>query len=223
MSRRVPNLMWRTLVAVGVAGLGACSAAVIEPDPPSGELIAFGGGQGGPRDACFLCHGRGGEGTVSGPSLAGQRHGYLLKQLEDYASGRRFDPVMEPIAARLDDRGRRVVSGYYAALDLPTGAPGVAYVLSDAAATLYHAGSAARNLAPCAECHGDTGQGGGQGDPALRGLDAAYVAKQLRDWKSAVRRNDGADEMGDIARALNEAEIEELSIYIAGLRLGPPT
>src|SRR5690606_9082867 len=85
-----------------------------------GEIIAMGGGEGGPANACFSCHGLDGGGDgVSVPRLAGLDAGYLQKQLADYAAERRADPVMSPIARWLDDGDQHAVAAWYAAMPPP--------------------------------------------------------------------------------------------------------
>jgi cytochrome c553 len=202
------------IVAV-LAWLASCSAPVVAPTPASGELVAFGGGPGGARDACFTCHGLSGEGDGLAPRLAGQSSGYLLKQLDDYGRKRRKHAAMEGIAVRLGDADKLAVARYYASVASPREVwpsrmpPG--------AWTLYLDGDEARGLAPCAKCHGARGEGRGPANPALRGQPAAYVANQLMLWKAAKRRNDPEHVMGAISQKLSQAEIEALSAYVAAM------
>lgn len=191
----------------------ACAAPVAMPPPPSGELIAFGGGPGGAQHACFTCHGLRGEGDGLAPRLAGQTAGYTLKQLDDYARKRRKNAPMEAIAARLSDADKLAVSQYYASIVSPRGVwpsrmpPG--------AWPIYLDGDEARGLEPCAKCHGARGEGRGAGNPALRAQPAEYTAHQLGLWKAAKRRNDPENTMAEIAQKLSDAEIEALASYVA--------
>jgi cytochrome c553 len=210
-SRRAKrNASLAVLAALAVA---ACSAPVVTPAPANGELIAFGGGTGGPRDACFACHGLRGEGDGVSPRLASQSEGYLLKQMEDYAHRWRDHPQMSLIAARLNDGERTAVAAYYARLPKTRGR------LRQSAGgwSLFLDGDEDRGLPPCARCHGPQGQGSGLGYPALAGQPAEYVAVQLQAWKASKRRNDPQDVMGSIARRLTDAEIEALANHVAGL------
>ena len=65
--------------------------------------------------ACVQCHGAEGEGQPGSgfPRLAGQGKQYLVKQLQDFRSGRRESPIMQPIAKALDDPAIESVSAYY--------------------------------------------------------------------------------------------------------------
>lgn len=208
--------MWRVLIFVAMMmTTAACNAPAIAPVQPSGELIAFGGGPGGARDACFTCHGLQGEGDGVVPRLAGLSAGYLIKQMEDYAGHWRDEPSMTPISARLSDADRIAVAHYYEAL----GEPELLEVRSDPEGRqLFEAGHQLRGIRACAECHGANGEGGGLAQPRLAGQSADYVKRQLLDWKAAKRRNDPQDVMGSIARKLSEAEIANLAEHVQALR-----
>lgn len=67
----------------------------------------------------------------------------------------------------------------------------------------------------CATCHGQDG-GGDEGGafPRLAGLDAGYLARQLRAFKSGGRTN---PVMAPQAQALTDAEVEAVSAYYAAL------
>jgi cytochrome c553 len=66
------------------------------------------------RARCISCHGRDGI-TVNDewPNLAGQKHKYLVKTLQDYRSGARANPVMKVIASELSDEEITAVAEYY--------------------------------------------------------------------------------------------------------------
>jgi cytochrome c553 len=72
----------------------------------------------------------------------------------------------------------------------------------------------------CFTCHGI--DGGGQaasGIPALAGLDAAYLARQLDDYASQARPDPA---MREIARALSPADRRAVSVYYAQLTQSTP-
>jgi cytochrome c553 len=209
--------MWSTgslsFVAACGAILAGCSAPVVGPAPPSGEAVAFGGGSGGPADACFVCHGLKGEGDKLAPRLAGQSAGYLIKQLEDYAHRWRDHEDMSAIAKRLDDGERIAVAAYYSGIGNAS-----ARLLHRIAngSRLYLEGDPRRGIQPCARCHGEAGQGTGPAYPALSAQPAEYLATQLHAFKQSRRRNDPENVMGAIARKLTPTEIEAVADYMAG-------
>ncbi|RYG33384.1 MAG: cytochrome c [Burkholderiales bacterium] len=211
---RVPSRMWRAIIFMGIAAIGACSAPVAPRAQASGEAIAFGGGPGGPQDACFSCHGLKGEGDGPIPRLAGLQTGYLVKQLEDYAGHWRDEPSMTPIAKRMSDQDRLAVAVYYAALAEPMQAMEQS---STGGEMLFLRGDAERGLEACAVCHVEGGAKAGLATPVLAGQTAPYLRGQLIAFHESRRRNDPRDLMGQIARKLDKDEIEQLVSYIAAL------
>jgi cytochrome c553 len=234
------------LLALALAGCSA--AAETNPDPftATGELVALSGGDAGASNACFTCHGLDGAGNGAGaPRLAGLGLGYLNRQMEDYASGRRQHPEMHYIAARLDAGERQAVSAYYAAMrfaansppphpfasSLSKGSPSSSARAEEdkglrraqperdrvTAARLYVEGDPARQLPACATCHGASGEGVGQGNPPLAGQSAAYLAAQLHAWRLGRRRGDAGNLMLAISRRLTPAEIRSVSAHAASL------
>jgi cytochrome c553 len=175
----------------------------------SGEVIALSGGDGGPTHACASCHGLKGEGDGRlVPRLAGLDAGYLHRQLDDYANGRREHAEMRAIVRRLSMDDRAKVSAYYSALPAPAASP-------PRVSRLY--------LAKCAVCHGAAGEGVGPANPPLAGQSAAYVEAQLLAWRAGKRRGDGMNEMLEVSRALALAEVRALAnLHQEGLAEGPP-
>ena len=54
-------------------------------------------------EVCFPCHGVNGNSTNHQfPILAGQTARYIYLELKDFKEGRRRDPSMDPVAAKLD-------------------------------------------------------------------------------------------------------------------------
>ena len=66
---------------------------------------------------CAACHGAAGISAIPMyPNLAGQKEAYLAKQLKDFKSGARKDPVMAPMAMALSDEDVANISAYFASL-----------------------------------------------------------------------------------------------------------
>jgi cytochrome c553 len=69
---------------------------------------------------------------------------------------------------------------------------------------------------PCVVCHGVTGQGQpAAGFPRLAGMDAGYLAKQLKSFRDGGRSN---AVMGPIAKTLADADVDALGHYYASLK-----
>jgi len=66
-------------------------------------------------ESCTPCHGaRGILDNPLRPNLAGQNARYLVKQLQDFRSGKRADPVMAPMARALTDQDIEALAAFYA-------------------------------------------------------------------------------------------------------------
>jgi cytochrome c553 len=206
------------------AAIGACAPADrVRHDAftATGEIIALGGGDAGVGHACATCHGLSGEGDGgSTPRLAGLPAGYLVKQLQDYADGRRADPVMGPIARAMSPETRRMVSDYYAARPAMVASAEQSEEAA-LAARIYQHGAPERSIPACASCHGVHGEGGGGGHPPVWGQPSSYLALQLWRWRRGVRQNDSGKTMLLVGQRLTPTEIEALGPYMAGLA-GPP-
>ena len=70
-----------------------------------------------------------------------------------------------------------------------------------------------KGATPCVVCHGEQGAGNAAALlPRLAGLDAGYLAKQLRDFQRGTRKD---AVMQPIAKALSQAEIADVTAYFA--------
>ncbi|MCC7411842.1 MAG: cytochrome c [Gammaproteobacteria bacterium] len=66
---------------------------------------------------CAACHGADGHSSNDlWPSLAGQKEGYLKKQVKAFRDGSRTDPMMSPMAKPLSDADIDNLAAYFASL-----------------------------------------------------------------------------------------------------------
>lgn len=184
--------------------------ALSHADRKKGETLASG--------VCFACHGQNGVSTIPlYPILAGQSAAALYKQLHDYASGARSNPVMTPTiqSQKLDDGQMADIAAWFGAETAP-GALGPRAPLPDeAAARLVESGDPARGIPACNDCHAP-GVGGPLETPTLDGQHHEYLAAQLRLYASAERSNDVYQRMRAIAAKLSEPEIDGVAKYYEG-------
>ncbi|TNF04720.1 MAG: c-type cytochrome [Gammaproteobacteria bacterium] len=67
--------------------------------------------------ACAACHGAAGiSSNEAWPNLAGQKAGYLVKQLKAFRDGTRNDPVMSSMSKTLSDPDIDDLAAYYSSL-----------------------------------------------------------------------------------------------------------
>ena len=84
--------MHRTLLTVVLA---LAAAPALAADPEAGRALAV---------QCAGCHGEAGVSVAANiPNLAAQKADYLTAQLEAFRAGERTNPLMNAIAAQLED------------------------------------------------------------------------------------------------------------------------
>jgi cytochrome c553 len=183
------------------------------------NVFTQGGSQPGAMP-CVACHGADGLGMAAAgfPRLAGLSAGYLSKQLEDFKSGARSNPVMQPLAKALTQEEIIAVTQALAAMPAPAVTPlPRSAAPANAAQKLALQGAWERQIPACVSCHGPAGVGVGEAFPPLAGQPAAYLAGQLNAWQSGARHNDPNDLMGHIAKSLTADEVQAVAAYFASL------
>jgi cytochrome c553 len=159
---------------------------------------------------CTMCHGAQGMSRSDAPNLAGQYPEVVIKQLEDYRSGHRSSPIMEAIVNGLSDRDVRDLAAYYAYLPKARTAP---TTYDETLPALIRVGDPLRNIAPCISCHGGVDQK--LGAPWLEGMPKRYLVTQLKAFIAGTRHNDPGAQMRNMARAMTDAEIDEVATFYA--------
>jgi cytochrome c553 len=184
-------------------------------------LLVAGGAAAGPLDSpgatkaltCSACHGMAGQSPSNTmPILAGIAPGYFKKAIEDYASGKRPSPEMEPYAKMVGVLGVDEMAAYFAAQKRePTPIP------ADAAAAARGKAAAAQ----CAVCHGPDGRG----DPTkfvpdLRGQPAGYLRSQMLLFK-ADKRSPGdpaLKALKTLMATIPDPTLDDLAAYFSSVR-----
>ena len=185
-----------------------------------GQKIYTQGGSNPAAMACTTCHTPNGMGMAAAgfPRLAGLSANYLRKQLADFKSGTRQNPIMQPIAQALTDDESQAISQWLAQLPSPQyPQTGRAALVDSPGAVLALRGAWDRNIPECVSCHGPSGVGVGTEFPPLAGQSAQYLSSQLNAWRQGLRKNDPNDLMGRIARAMSEDEVKAASDYFSHL------
>ena len=165
---------------------------------------------------CAACHGAdGNSGTPANPKLSQQHPEYLVKQLQEFKSGKRKNAIMQGMAAALSDADMKNIAYWVTAKKAK---PGFAKdpELVALGERIYRGGVADRQIAACAGCHSPTGAGIPAQYPRLSGQHADYTAAQLTAFRDGVRGN--SQQMTQVAAKLNDREIRALADYVAGLR-----
>jgi cytochrome c553 len=166
--------------------------------------------------ACASCHGADGNaGSPAYPKLAQQHPDYLVKQLQEFKSGKRANAIMSGMAAGLSEADMKNVSAWLASKQAKANFAKEKdlVVLGE---RIYRGGIADRQIAACAGCHSPTGAGIPSQYPRLSGQHADYSVSQLVAFRDGIRKNSA--QMTGVAAKLNDREIKAVSDYIAGLR-----
>jgi cytochrome c oxidase subunit 2 len=176
---------------------------------------------------CTACHGKGGEGNdaLGAPSIGGQDAWYIERQLANFAEGRRGTKAADThgkqmaaaVASVKAPAQRAAVAAYIAGLP-KVGTGRTANVAGDISKGRTHYN------ALCTSCHGATGQGNKSlGAPRLNNLSAAYLARQIGNFKQALRGYHDEDKLGKqmaaISRLLPDASAErDVIAYLLSLK-----
>jgi cytochrome c553 len=197
--------------AAAAPAVAAAPAAAVKPgDATAGQAKAA---------VCGACHGMDGNSAdAQYPKLAGQSEQYIVRQLTDFKSGKRQNPIMMGMAAPLSEQDMHDLGAYFAT---KKPLPGVAdQALVEQGQTLYRQGDASRGIPACMACHSIDGSGNpGAMYPHLAGQHAQYVEATLKAWHDGTSWGDDAHAriMPSIAAKLDAKDIAALASYIEGL------
>lgn len=159
---------------------------------------------------CTMCHGAQGMSRSDAPNLAGQYPEVIRKQLLDYKNGNRANPIMAALSKNLTDQEMSDLAAYYASLPKARTAP---TTYDETLPALVRVGDPMRNIAPCISCHGGVDQK--LGAPWLEGMPKQYLVQQLHAFKDGSRRNDGQQQMRNVARPMTAEEIDAVASFYA--------
>lgn len=170
---------------------------------------------------CAACHGDKGlsQSMPPGPifpSLAGQSPYAIYKQLHDFRSGARVNPMMTPVAQTLSEQDLAAVAAYYSDASKEYAAIGKRYLLGDPnIEQLANEGESHRRLPACLACHVNNA-GGPIETPVITGQSSDYILVQLNAFASGQRKNDVYGRMRDVAGKLTPEERAALARYFEG-------
>ena len=190
--------------------------AAAKADPAKGGSLYDTGDNARGLPACASCHGAGGNSTINtNPKLAGQIDNYLHKQLVDFTTPARNQPVMTTYAKMLSEDEKKNIAAYLATQQPKQGAARNKDTL-ELGRKIYRGGIADRGVAACASCHGATGSGIPAQYPRIAGQHQDYTVTQLQAFKAGTRAN--SPQMATLAKRLSDEEMKAVADYIAGLK-----
>ena len=208
----------------------AYAADAAKPDLQKGEQLYLNGNVSKGVLACVTCHGEAGNSTLeANPNLAAQPFEYLVKQLNDFRPKKEGEPaarlaaggataVMASLVANMTTEEMRAVEFYLSQqpLDPEKAATATNLDTLERGQQIWRGGLPERGVAACAACHAPNGAGIPSQYPRLSGQFPSYIAEQLRLFRSGDRNNQVM--MHDISDRMNDADIDAVADYAAGLR-----
>jgi len=208
----------------------AADQGAAKPDAAKGEQLYTNGDAARGVLACASCHGAAGNSTIPlNPNLSAMPHEYLVKQLIDFApKDEKSAParggadgaasVMTPFASALTEEDRQNIAYYLAQqpLDPDAAATATNEATMERGQHIWRGGLPDRGVPACAGCHSPNGAGVPGNFPRLSGQHPAYLATQLKLFRSGDRHNNTI--MHDIADRMTDADIAAVADYAAGLR-----
>ena len=198
------------VICAAYVPLGQAAEQAAKADPAQAQQIV--------TNVCAACHAADGN-SVSpvNPVLAGQHADYTAKQLANFKSGERKNPIMVGMAATLSPQDMNNIGAYFEAQKPKTRAARNPDLVK-LGQQIYRGGIAAKGIAACASCHGPNGAGIPAQFARVAAQYSEYSAAQLQAFRTGERANDPGKMMRTIAARLSDQEIKAVSEYMAGLR-----
>lgn len=210
------SLLVATLAVSGFASAAAPAPAAAKADPAKGASLYDTGDAARGLPACVSCHGAGGNSTIAvNPRLSAQIANYTHKQLVDFTTPSRQNPVMTTYAKMLTEEEKRNVAAY---LETQQAKPNAARNKDtlEMGKKIYRGGIAGTGVAACASCHGPAGGGVPAQFPRIAGQNTEYTVATLQAFKSGARAN--SVQMTTLAKRMSDEEMKAVADYIAGLK-----
>ncbi|NHZ99858.1 cytochrome c [Massilia sp. CCM 8734] len=212
----VKSLLLATFAVSGLVSAAEHAPAPVKADAAKGATLYDSGDAARGLPACASCHGAAGNSTIAAnPKLAAQFEAYTHKQLIDFTTPNRVNPVMTSFAKMLSDDEKKNIAAY---LSTQTQKAGAAKNKDTVllGKNIYRGGIAATGVAACASCHGANGNGMPAQFPRLSGQHQDYTVSQLQAFKSGARKN--SVQMTTLAKRMSDDEMKAVADYIAGLK-----
>lgn len=209
-SNYVAAIAMGTSICVGGLAHGADAAADAMTDAQKAALHKT-------VETCGTCHGVNGRSvSPTFPNLAAQQAPYIGLQLKAFKDQTRADPdaqaYMWGMASQLSDATIGALAAYFAAQPASPGHSGNSALIAQGK-HLFEEGVPARQIPPCASCHGAHAEGMAF-FPRLAGQHAPYLLKQLIVIQSALRT---APVMHGVIKDLTQDQMQAVVAYLESI------
>ena len=234
--RKLSNLAlvcWGVVAMLAFSGASFAKEGAVTANVSNGKKIYDNGK--GDVPACATCHGENAVGNddMGTPKLANLGYVYIVKQLTDFAEGKRTDltlGVMNDIAKGLTEQDRRDLAAYVNEQPrvgelsnlkaLATDGKTVGQTFKGQMLVRYgrEGKGADRNggkIPACQSCHGYNGRGADPMFPKIAQQKYVYLVNQLTHWRDGSRANDPLEAMRKVARNLTDDDINDAAAFLS--------
>ena len=169
---------------------------------------------------CVACHGRDGSKAIQMyPHVAGLDAAYLLRQMDEIASGDRLSgndargyprtQGMKDVMHLVSAEERKAIADWLSSLPPPKPAA------QPADAARVAKGKELYEASDCVACHGADGKEPQAEMPALGGQKRDYIALQIKEIRDGVRKNGMSESMVPFAQKLTDEQVDLVADYLA--------
>ena len=169
-------------------------------------------------EVCSACHGVNGRSvSPTFPNLAGQTAPYIEIQLKAFKDQSRADPdaqaYMWGMASQLSDGMISALAAFFAGQPPAPSPKAGDPALIAKGKRVFEEGVPARQIPPCASCHGAHGEGQAI-FPRLAGQHAPYLLKQLLVIQNVLRT---APVMHGVIKDLTKDQMQSVVVYLESM------
>ena len=232
---KLAMVCWGAAAMLAFSGVSFADEGQVTANIANGEKIYKNGIDAKNVPACSTCHGDNAMGNddMGSPKLANVGYVYIVKQLTNFAEGKRTDltlGVMNDIAKGLTAQDIRDLAAYENGDDsksrvlelsdlkaLEAGGKKIGEVYKGKMLVTY--GDEEKRIPACQSCHGANGRGADPIFPKIAQQRYVYIVNQLTHWRDGTRANDpvlqGVGAMRAVAKKLSDDDINNAAAYLS--------
>jgi cytochrome c553 len=176
---------------------------------------------------CSECHGFDGNSlSQEWPNIAGLNKQYIIRQLDDFKTGKRINAEMTQIVREFpSNKELNSLAQYFSKQkmingNIPDNIKKHEFVDLKIGEEIFTGKRIEYGIPACSACHGKDGMGDEAGKfPRLVGQNMGYIIKQMELFRSKERSNDIPPQMQNIAKEMDDEDIASVAAYIAYMKL----
>lgn len=175
---------------------------------------------------CSECHGFDGNSlSQEWPNIAGLNEQYIIRQLDDFKTGKRINEEMTQIVREFpSNKELASLARYFSGQKMvnkntPESIKNHEFVDLKIGEEIFTGKRIEYGIPACSACHGKDGMGDEAGKfPRLVGQNMDYIIKQMEIFRSKERSNDIPPQMRNIAKQMDDEDIASVAAYIAYMK-----